>query len=92
MVRKPVKKVGEEMAQNPELAGKIIAPLKSQGAVSITGRSYEIGCKFTAVPGQQFDIRHHAFAKPQRAFKEKGIVLAGEDFDLSQLSQPRLAA
>ncbi|MBJ3778517.1 mechanosensitive ion channel family protein [Acuticoccus mangrovi] len=87
MVRKLVKKVGEEMAQDPELKDKIIGPLKSQGAVSITGRSYEIGCKFTAVPGQQFAIRRYAFAMLQRALKEKGVPLAGQDVDFSQLAQ-----
>ncbi|WP_157961882.1 mechanosensitive ion channel family protein [Acuticoccus kandeliae] len=84
MVRKLVKKVGEEMAQDPDLKDKIIAPLKSQGAVSITGRSFEIGCKFTAVPGQQFTIRRTAFAMLQRALKEKGVSLAGQDLDVSQ--------
>lgn len=88
MIRKLVKKIGAEMAEDPELKDKIIAPLKSQGAVGITGRSFEIGCKFTAVPGQQFGIRRHAFAMLQKALKEKGITLAGQDLDLSQLQQP----
>ncbi len=92
MVRKLVKKVGEQMALDPELKDSIIAPLKSQGAVSITGRSYEIGCKFTAVPGKQFGIRRHAFAMLQKALKEKGVSLAGQDLDLSQLAQSRPAA
>ncbi|WMS43801.1 mechanosensitive ion channel family protein [Acuticoccus sp. MNP-M23] len=92
MVRKLVKKVGEEMALNPELKDSIIAPLKSQGAISITGRSYEIGCKFTAVPGQQFGLRRHAFAKLQKALKEKGVSLAGQDLDLSQIANPAKAA
>ncbi|MEM6680440.1 MAG: mechanosensitive ion channel domain-containing protein, partial [Pseudomonadota bacterium] len=57
MVRKLVKKAGQELAADPELDGKLIAPLKSQGAISIRGRSFEIGCKFTAKPGDQFVIR-----------------------------------
>lgn len=92
MVRKLVKKIGEQMAQDPELKDKIIAPLKSQGAVGITGRSFEIGCKFTAVPGQQFGIRRHAFAMLQKALKEKGISLAGQDLDLSSLGGAKPAA
>ncbi len=73
MVRKLVKKTGEEMMNDPELQGKIIAPLKSQGALRIVGRSYEIGCKFTARPGQQFAVRRKAYAALQRALADKGI-------------------
>nr|WP_255720478.1 mechanosensitive ion channel family protein [Acuticoccus kalidii] len=91
MVRKLVKKVGEEMAQDLELKDAIIAPLKSQGAIGITGRSFEIGCKFTAVPGQQFGLRRHAFAMLQKALKEKGVTLAGQDIDFSQLAGSRPA-
>ena len=40
-----------EKRDNPELEGKLIAPLKSQGAIAIQGRNFEIGCKFTARPG-----------------------------------------
>ena len=92
MVRKLVKKVGEEMAHDPELKGKILAPLKSQGAVGITGRSFDIGCKFTAVPGEQFAIRRKAFAMLQRALREKGVSLAGQDIDFSSLTRPAAGA
>jgi small-conductance mechanosensitive channel len=73
MVRKVVKKVGEQMMQDPDLAGKIIVPLKSQGAVAISGAAFTIGLKFTAKPGEQFAIRRRAFAALQKALKEKGI-------------------
>lgn len=75
MVRKLVKKAGQELAADPELEGKLIAPLKSQGAISIQGRSYQIGCKFTARPGQQFVIRRKAYVVLQKALKEKGVEL-----------------
>ncbi|MEL6220004.1 MAG: mechanosensitive ion channel domain-containing protein [Pseudomonadota bacterium] len=75
MVRKLVKKAGAELANDPELEGKLIAPLKSQGAVSIQGRSFEIGCKFTARPGQQFVIRRKAYVALQRALQNAGIEL-----------------
>ncbi len=82
-VRKIIKKVGAEMTEDPELEGKILAPLKSQGAVGITGRSYEIGCKFMSLPGEQFAIRRKAFVLVQRALKENNIELAAQDLDLS---------
>jgi small-conductance mechanosensitive channel len=73
MIRKLVKKTGEEMMSDPDLQGKILAPLKSQGALRIVGRSYEIGCKFTAKPGQQFAIRRKAYAALQKALSARGI-------------------
>jgi small-conductance mechanosensitive channel len=75
MVRKLVKKVGQELEADPELEGKFLEPLKSQGAVAIAGRSFTIGCKFTSRPGQQFLIRRKAYAALQRALAEKGIDL-----------------
>ena len=76
MVRKLVKKAGQELAGDPDLEDKLIAPLKSQGAISIQGKNYEIGCKFTARPGHQFVIRRKAYAILQKALQEKGIELS----------------
>jgi small-conductance mechanosensitive channel len=83
MVRKVVKKVGEEMMGDPALAGKILVPLKSQGAVAISGASFTIGIKFTAVPGEQFAIRRRAFASLQKALREKGIELYRPELTLA---------
>ncbi len=75
MVRKLVKKVGEQLSEDPELEGKFLEPLKSQGAVAIAGRSFTIGCKFTSRPGQQFLIRRKAYAALQKALEAQGIEL-----------------
>ncbi|GAB5467383.1 MAG: hypothetical protein Kilf2KO_04130 [Rhodospirillales bacterium] len=91
-VRKIIKKVGAQMNDDPELDGKILSPLKSQGAVGITGRSFEIGCKFMCLPGEQFAIRRKAFVLLQRGLKDNGIQLAGQDLDLSAITSPPAAA
>jgi small-conductance mechanosensitive channel len=75
VIRKLVKKVGETLQADPELAGKFLEPLKSQGAVAIVDSSYQIACKFTCKPGQQFLIRRKAIAAVQKALAEKGIDL-----------------
>ncbi len=75
MVRKLVKKVGVQLQEDPELEGKFLEPLKSQGAVDIQGHAYVIGCKYTTKPGQQFAIRRRAFAALQQALKDKGVDL-----------------
>ncbi len=83
VVRKLVKKVGEQLMSDPELQGKILVPLKSQGAIAITGAAFTIGIKFTAVPGEQFAIRRRAFAALQKALTEKGIELYRPELTLA---------
>jgi small-conductance mechanosensitive channel len=74
-VRKLVKKAGEKMLQDPEVAHMILEPLKSQGAIAITGPAYTIGIKFTAKPGEQFMVRRKAFIAISEAFAANGIEL-----------------
>ncbi|TVQ55790.1 MAG: mechanosensitive ion channel family protein [Rhodobacteraceae bacterium] len=74
-VRKLVKKAGEKMMEDPEVAPHIIEPLKSQGAVAISGPAYTIGIKFTAKPGEQFAVRRRAFIAVSQALQENGIAL-----------------
>lgn len=92
MVRKVVKKVGEQMMVDPDLQGKIIVPLKSQGAVAISGAAFTIGLKFTAKPGEQFAIRRRAFAALQKALKEKGIELYRPELTLADADPAAKAA
>jgi small-conductance mechanosensitive channel len=83
MVRKLVKKVGEQLVEDPELQDKFLEPLKSQGAIGIQGRAYVIGCKFTSRPGKQFLIRRKAYAALQKALAEKGIELFAPQLTLA---------
>lgn len=91
MVRKLIKRVGQEMAAEPEMEGKLLAPLKSQGAIGIAGRNYDIGCKFMARPGEQFAIRRKAFAMLQKALKEHGVELAAPEFNPAMQMRPPMA-
>jgi small-conductance mechanosensitive channel len=75
-VRKLIKKVGQQLLEDPELEGQFLAPLKSQGAVALVGANYQIGVKFTSEPGKQFLIRRKALNAIQKAFSENGIELA----------------
>ncbi|MHA1108412.1 MAG: mechanosensitive ion channel domain-containing protein [Alphaproteobacteria bacterium] len=75
-VRKLIKKVGVALAEDADLKGKFIEPLKSQGAVAMVGRNYQIGVKFICPPGQQFMIRRKAFAAIQKSLRENGIELS----------------
>ncbi len=75
-VRKLIKKVGQEMMQDPELAPLMLGPLKSQGVTHMDDSALIMRCKFTAIPGQQFMIRRAAFTRIQQAFAENGIHFA----------------
>ena len=76
MVRKMIKQIGLDIADDPELGPTLLAPLKSQGVNRIDDSALIIRCKFTAIPGHQFMIRREAFTRIQRAFEEKGIQFA----------------
>jgi len=76
MVRKMIKQIGLDMADNPAFGPLILAPLKSQGVNRIDDSALIIRCKFTAIPGQQYLIRREAFTQIQRAFEAKGIQFA----------------
>lgn len=91
-VRKLIKKVGIELMEDPELAGKFIDPLKSQGAVAMTGANYQIGVKFTCPPGQQFVIRRKAYAALQKAFTAAGIHLATPRVQVDSMGDAAAAA
>jgi small-conductance mechanosensitive channel len=76
MVRKMIKQIGLEMADDPQFGPLMLAPLKSQGVNRIDDSALIIRCKFTAIPGQQYLIRREAFTRIQRVFEEKGIQFA----------------
>jgi len=76
MVRKMIKQIGLDMADDPAFGPTILSPLKSQGVNRIDDSALIIRCKFTAIPGQQFLIRREAFTRIQRVFEAKGIQFA----------------
>ena len=75
-VRKLLKAVGRELAQNEDIKDDFIQPFKSQGAVEVSDYGFIIKTKFMSKPGKQFLIRRYAFNAIQKAFKENGIEFA----------------
>ncbi|HYN37930.1 MAG TPA: mechanosensitive ion channel family protein, partial [Rhodospirillales bacterium] len=74
-VRRLVKRVGEEMQQNPELAAALLQPLKSQGVHRMEPSAYVVRVKFMAKPGEQFVLRREVFRRLHAVFQENGIRL-----------------
>lgn len=77
LVKKLVKRIGQELAADPELGPHFIEPLKSQGVRRVEDDAVIIGIKYIARPGEQFVIRREAYQRILGAFRENGIGLVG---------------
>ncbi|MEH7828088.1 mechanosensitive ion channel family protein [Gemmobacter denitrificans] len=73
--RKIIKKIGQELAQNPEFAPNIYEPLKLQGVQAFGEYGIELRLKMVTKPGEQFVIRRRAYLNIAKAFAEKGIKI-----------------
>jgi len=74
-IRKLIKKVGEEMAADPEIGRLIHETLK--------GKLYRVDpgvkifrCKFRTAPGKQFDVRAQAYRRIEAALAKIGVGFA----------------
>ena len=74
-IRKMIKKIGEEMKDDPELGSFLYEPLK--------GKLYRVDpgvkifrCKFRSPPGKQFDLRASALKRIEAALKKLGLGFA----------------
>jgi small-conductance mechanosensitive channel len=76
LVKKIFKQINAELMANPDIAPNLLAPLKSQGVMSMEDSAMIIRAKFTAKPGEQFIIRREVYTRVQKAFEEAGIKFA----------------
>ena len=76
LVRKTVKKIGQDMQNEPELAAELIQPLKMQGVADIADNALIVRLKFTAKPGKPSWVQREALKRIVRTFAEKGIGFA----------------
>lgn len=73
LVRKLFKKIGQDIAADPELSADLLEPFKSQGIGEVEDGTLIIKAKFTAKPGKQSMIRRAVLMAVQNAFRENGI-------------------
>jgi len=76
LARKLIKKIGQELAENPEFAPKILEPLKMQGVEQFGDFAIQIRMKMKTLPGEQFVIRRKAYGMIKNAFDANGIKFA----------------
>jgi small-conductance mechanosensitive channel len=84
-VRKLVKKkVNQVIMADPELGGKLLGPIKSQGVREMDDDSALIvRVKYKTPPGEQFAIRKQVYRLMQEAFQEAGLSFAPRNVTVS---------
>jgi small-conductance mechanosensitive channel len=75
-VKKIIKRIGAELAADPEFAPHIIETLKMQGVEQFGDFAIQIRMKMMTKPGEQFTIRRRAYALIKSAFENSGIQFA----------------
>jgi len=88
-VRKLFKRIGQEIADNPELNADLLEPFKSQGIFSVEDGTLVLRGKFKACSGRQFAIRKAVLAAVQRTFHDNGIVAVPRPLPLPTTDQAR---
>ena len=74
--RKLIKKIGQDLAADPEMGPNILEPLKMQGVEQFGDFAIQIRMKMMTRPGEQFVIRRKAYAAIKTAFDSNGIKFA----------------
>jgi moderate conductance mechanosensitive channel len=75
-VRKTIKRVGEELLEDPEVGGQFIQPLKMQGVIDALQTALVVRCKFTATPLRPTYLQRQALRRLIDAFAEVQIRFA----------------
>ncbi|MEM8664135.1 MAG: mechanosensitive ion channel domain-containing protein [Pseudomonadota bacterium] len=79
-VRKMVKKLGLEMAADPEIGHLFLEAPKSQGVVQMEDSAMIMRIKFKTRPGDQFVVRRHVFQRVRDLFDREGIRFTHKEF------------
>ena len=91
-VRKLVKRIGQELAADPELGRHFFEPLKMQGVEQFGDFAIQIRMKMKTRPGEQFVIRRKAYAMLKKAFDANGVKFAFPTVQLAGGTEPGAAA
>jgi moderate conductance mechanosensitive channel len=75
-VRKTIKRVGEELLDDPEIGPEFMQPLKMQGVVDVLQTDLVVRCKFTATPTRPTYLQRQALRRLIDAFTAGEIRFA----------------
>jgi small-conductance mechanosensitive channel len=85
-VRRTVKRVGQELLDDPEIGADFIGPLKMQGVVDVLQNALVVRCKFTATPLRPTYLQRQALRRLIEAFGAAGIRFAAPQVTLELAS------
>jgi moderate conductance mechanosensitive channel len=86
MVRKVIKRVGQELLDDPEIGAEFIQPLKMQGVIDVLQTALVVRCKFTATPIRPTYIQRRALQRLIEAFSAAEIHFAAPNFTMQLAS------
>nr|WP_240482095.1 mechanosensitive ion channel domain-containing protein [Ruegeria marisrubri] len=75
-VRKLIKKLGQELLNDPVIGDNFIQPLKSQGVIEMQDSAMIIRVKFMTKPGDQWLVRKRVYQEIRELFAREGIKFA----------------
>ncbi len=75
-MRKIIKTFGKELLEDEYYGPMFLAPLKSQGIMSMEDSAMIARVKFTTKPGKQFELRKVVYAGLRDLFEKNGIKFA----------------
>lgn len=75
-VRKLIKKLGQELLEDPVIGENFIQPLKSQGVIEMQDSAMIIRVKFMTKPGDQWLVRKRVYQDIRELFAREGIKFA----------------
>jgi len=101
-VRRLVKKLGQDLLEDPVIGKDFIQPLKSQGVIEMQDSAMIIRVKFMTKPGDQWLARKRVYEEIRSLFEREGIKFAhrevtvrladGKAADLSEDQKQNIAA
>lgn len=92
LARKLIKKVGQELVQDPEFAAGTIEPLKMQGIDNFGDFAIVLRMKLMTKPGAQYGMKRKALMMIKKAFDENGIKIATPTVQVSGGEEAAAAA
>jgi moderate conductance mechanosensitive channel len=85
-VRRTIKRVGQELLDDPEIGAEFMQPLKMQGVIDVLQTALVVRCKFTATPIRPTYIQRRALQRLIEAFSAAEIRFAAPNFTLQLAS------
>jgi small-conductance mechanosensitive channel len=84
-VRRTVKRVGQDLLDDPEIGSEFTQPLKMQGIVDVLQTALVVRCKFTATPSRPTYLQRQALRRLIEAFATAELNFAAPNLTM-QLS------